>query len=120
LKILIVEDSTVIVIRLRQLLGELEFISEMLHAGTAEEALMLVPQIHPDVIMLDINLPGKSGVDILSSLKKLSNATIIMLSNFSDTYYREVCWELGAEYFLDKSSEFEKINDVLKQLSNVA
>ncbi|HQW23997.1 MAG TPA: response regulator, partial [Bacteroidia bacterium] len=70
----------------------------------------------PDVIILDIKIPGKSGVEVLPELKTKSYAKVIMLTNYSDAYYKNLCMKLGAEYFLDKSNEFEKINEILMSI----
>ena len=101
------------------MLSELNCISGIGHAKDGEEAVSVVNLMHPDVILLDINMPGKNGVDVLAGLRHQTDAMIIMLSNYSDPYYRKICEELGAEYFFDKSDEFEKVADVLQSHATV-
>jgi DNA-binding NarL/FixJ family response regulator len=109
LKILIVEDSILIRDKVIMILSELNCISIIVNSGNGIEAMNLVQEQNPDVILLDINLPGKSGLSILKEIKQQSNATVVMLTNYSDEYYRSLCSRLGADHFLDKSIEFEKI-----------
>ena len=119
LKILIVEDSLLIVKRLWSLLSDMEGIATLAHAKDGNEAILLAKEINPDVIILDIKIPGKSGVEVLPELKQKSYAKVIMLTNYSDVYYKNLCLKLGAEYFLDKSNEFEKIYEILLSIEPV-
>ncbi|MFN8165496.1 MAG: response regulator [Bacteroidia bacterium] len=119
-RVLVVEDSLIIVKRIWALLMEVDGITMITHAKDGNEALLLAEQIKPDVILLDIKIPGKSGVDVLPLLKARTNAKVIMLTNYSDQYYRNLCSRLGADFFLDKSQEFDKINDILCTLRPVA
>ncbi|MFZ7115725.1 MAG: response regulator transcription factor [Bacteroidota bacterium] len=119
LKILIVEDSMLIVKRLWSLLSDMEGVATLAHAKDGNEAILLAKEINPDVIILDIKIPGKSGVEVLPELKLKSYAKVIMLTNYSDVYYKNLCLKLGAEYFLDKSNEFEKIYEILLSIEPV-
>ncbi len=119
LKILIVEDSLLIVKRLWSLLSDMDGVSTIAHAKDGNEAILLAMELNPDVIILDIKIPGKSGVEVLPELKTKSYAKVIMLTNYSDAYYKNLCMKLGAEYFLDKSNEFEKINEILMSIAPV-
>lgn len=120
LKILIVEDSLLIVKRLWSLLSDMEGVATLAHAKDGNEAILLAKEINPDVIILDIKIPGKSVVEVLPELKLKSYAKVIMLTNYSDVYYKNLCLKLGAEYFLDKSNEFEKIYEILLSIEPVS
>ena len=119
-RVLVVEDSLIIVKRIWALLMEVDGITMITHAKDGNEALLLAEQIKPDVILLDIKIPGKSGVDVLPLLKARTNAKVIMLTNYSDQYYRNLCSRLGADFFLDKSQEFDKIKYILCTLRPMA
>jgi len=118
LKLLIVDDSPLIVARLIENLGALRQIEICGTAKNMPMAISMLDTLNPDVVILDIHLgddgPFNSGIDLLISMKKqLPEITVIMLTNLSEAQYREKCLELGAGYFLDKSNEFEKIPEVL-------
>jgi DNA-binding NarL/FixJ family response regulator len=62
-------------------------------------------------------MPGGSGIEVLRSLKKMTPApAVIMLTNFAYEQYRKKCEAAGADFFLDKSTEFDQIPLVLEQV----
>ncbi|CAD5277167.1 MULTISPECIES: response regulator transcription factor [unclassified Imperialibacter] len=117
LRLLIVDDSVLVVERIKNLLSGVEGISILGYPESAKKALQLVKDANPDVILLDINLPDESGIDFLKMIKKkFPKISVIMLTNFSGDHYREVCKKHGADYFFDKSFEFEGIIPALAEL----
>jgi len=117
LKVLIVEDSEVVTKRLRTLLKDLPEVSVVGEAINGTEALAIHNVMHPDVVLLDIKLPGMNGVEVLKEIKQMnSNTTVMMLTNYSDLHHRKRCKEAGADYFFDKSIEFEKVPDALTHI----
>lgn len=114
---LIVDDSLVIRQRLRTMLQDLDNIEVTSEAENYEEAIHVISTSDPDIVILDIHMPGKNGLDLLLEIKLRPNPSIvIMVSNYSDTYYRNLCNKMGADYFFDKTTEFEKIPDLLNAL----
>ena len=116
LSVLIVEDSLLIVKRLRLLLNDFDCVDQIYQANNADEALLISTQLRPRVIFLDIKIPGRSGVEVLPDLLKQNNSTVIVLTNYSDDSYRKLCMDIGASYFLDKSNEFDKIKEILNTI----
>ena len=117
LKVLIVEDSAVVAARIMRMLNELEEITVVGEAMNSKEAMIITRVMSPDVVFLDISIPGKSGIHVLTEIKQnYPNTKVVMLTNYSESYYRNLCDDLGADSFLDKSTEFEKIPDVLSSL----
>lgn len=118
LKVVTVDDSPIIAARLQTILTET---GQVVFAGNAisiATALILIEQEQPQVVILDINLeadmPKLNGIDLLSILrKKYTGMKIIMLTNLTDLQYRNTCLFLGADYFLDKSNEFERIAEIV-------
>ena len=114
LKVLIVENSPVVAGRIVNVLNEIEDIMIVGEAMNSKEAIIITQIMSPDVILLDISIPGKSGIHVLKEIKELNPETkVIVLTNYSESYYRNICMDLGADYFFDKSTEFEKVPDVL-------
>lgn len=114
LSVLIVDDHESFVRRMVGLLDEVENISSIQTAHNYNDASTMVRSEKPDVILLDISLPGKSGIDFLHLIKEQSiECKIIMLSNLSATYYKQECQKLGASYFLDKTNEFELVPAII-------
>jgi len=62
-------------------------------------------------------MPGGNGIEVLKNIKKNgSGPTIIILTNYPYPQYRKKCMGAGANYFFDKSTEFNKIIEVIKKL----
>jgi CheY-like chemotaxis protein len=83
-------------------------------AGEPWEAIKAIRRLRPDSVILDIRMPGMSGIQVLKKIKQdLRAPVVIMLTNYPFGQYRRECAEAGADYFLNKSTEFEKINEIL-------
>ena len=115
-KVFIVDDSPVVRERLIGLLAELACVDIVGQADIAFEAISAIRRVKPDVVVLDISMPGGSGMHVLETVKKEKpSPLVIMLTNFAHDQYRQKCFQLGADYFFDKSSEFEKVLSVLNE-----
>jgi DNA-binding NarL/FixJ family response regulator len=115
--ILIVDDSLIITERLQTMLKGLDNTGAVESAGDYPQAVQWLMNARFDIVLLDINLPGKSGIELLRHIKAGYPQTIvIMLTNQSGRYYREICSRLGADYFMDKSTEFEAVPDIISSL----
>lgn len=78
----------------------------------------MIETLHPDVVILDIQMPGGTGFDVLSSYKdKTARPIFIIFTNFSSDAYKKKCLAEGADYFFDKSKEFEQVINLLTLLS---
>jgi DNA-binding NarL/FixJ family response regulator len=120
MKVFIADDSTVLRERLVEMLSELPGIEIIGQAQDVAEALTSIKKLNPDVVILDIRMPGGSGIDVLQDIKKDKQAPlVIVLTNYPYPQYRKKCLGLGADYFFDKSTEFEKITEVVKQMRGI-
>ncbi len=119
MRVLIADDSEVLVQRLVVALTAVSGIEIVGQACTVAEASQAVRNLRPDVMILDISMPGGSGLDVLDSMKRdRVTPTVIVLTNFGYPQYRTKCLRLGARFFFDKSSEFEKVGEVLQRLTH--
>src|SRR6187455_1466283 len=113
--VLIVDDSEIIIDRIYSILGELDCVKKINKAVNFTEAEGLLAKNKFDVALLDINLPGKNGIELLAFIKeKYPAIKTIMLTNHSNEYYRNLCEKIGTNYFIDKSSEFEMIPQLIR------
>lgn len=112
---LIVDDSILISKKLKTMLSSLNYVTIVGHAKNSAEAFAMLSIALPDVIILDIQMPGKNGIEFLTDIRlRHLDTKVIIFTNQPDPYYRNLCKQLGADYFLDKSKEFEKIPHILE------
>lgn len=110
----IVDDSPVVVSRLKSLLEDIPGIHSIRTAGSYAEAVAMLETAQPEIILLDIHLADRNGIDLLRHIRKEYPAIIvIMISNQASPFYRNLCLRLGASHFIDKSTEFELVPGVL-------
>jgi YesN/AraC family two-component response regulator len=105
LKTLIVEDST----QFKQILKDIllaRFPSmEVIEARDGEEALEKIDSSCPDIIFMDIKLPGKNGLELTKKIKAdCPEMVIVILTSYDLPEYREVASRYGANYFLSKGT----------------
>ncbi len=113
-RVLIVDDSVEIRRRLVAMLAESGQIRIAGEIGTGRETLDAVRRLLPDTVVLDIRLPDKSGIELLKEIKaRYPKVAVIMLTNYDNIHYRRQCRRLGADHFLNKTLEFEKIIDTI-------
>jgi DNA-binding NarL/FixJ family response regulator len=118
LKVVLVDDSALVRQRVRELLSAVKDVEVVGQAADAAEGLRLIPELRPDVVVLDIELPGTSGISILDELRRHEPSPIvIMLTNYDHRQLRRVCIEAGADFFFHKSTEFEKVVEVLELMA---
>jgi len=115
--ILIVDDSDLIQERIAAICSEVENIGIIYQARDSEEAYWQFNLYSPDVVILDIHIPGDNGIKVLENLRKNSQKVkIIILTNYPYDQYRKRCMELGADYFFDKSGDLNKIPEICEKL----
>lgn len=117
LSILIVDDNRNFVQRLVSMIREQHGPHLIQVAENYDEACRSMDDQMPDVALLDINLPGKNGMEILQRIRKNGDrCAVIMITNHADEYYREQCELMGATYFLDKTVEFARVPAILNEM----
>lgn len=118
LKVLLIDDTVMILQSLQSLLSGVKQVSETAAATSAEEALSIMEEYQPDVMVLDINMPGMGGVEMLRKLhlRDTAKPVVIMLTNNTFAGYRDECMRLGADYFLDKSRDFLMIPSIVAKV----
>ena len=116
-RLLIVDDSDFIRDRLIDLFDDIENFEPVSQAKNSEQAYAIFKSSSPDIVILDIHIPGDNGIKILEKLKILSPLVIIiMLTNYPYEQYRKKCMELGADYFFEKSGDMKRIYNICDNL----
>jgi DNA-binding NarL/FixJ family response regulator len=117
IKLLIADDSSLLQGYLMDTVRRFQEIRIVGHAEDVPHAVESVAKLKPDVVILDIQMPGGSGIDVLETIKKSKPSPIvIMFTNYPYPQYRKKCLAAGADFFFDKSLEFDALTDTLKNL----
>jgi DNA-binding NarL/FixJ family response regulator len=112
--VLVVDDNIPFIKRIVSLLQEVRNIGHINIASEFNEATRIFKEQQPDVVLLDISMPGQSGMKLLKQFKTSGvHCEVIMLTNHAEDCYRNHCHDLGVDYFLDKSHDFVKIPHIL-------
>lgn len=117
----LVEDSPVIRERLHDMVLELDPGARVIEASTAFEAIAGIVEKQPDLVVLDLKLADGSGLEVLRETDgKLPANRVIVFTSHASQPYRKKCMAMGAAGFFDKAQDFERIRDVVRQMSSSA
>lgn len=114
IKLLIIEDHPLVVEGYKTLIESHQDFSLCGVANNAKDALLLLESCNPDVILLDIMLPGMTGLDLIEIIHtKYSKSKILVVSTFSQRYYVETMLEKGAKGYLLKNASSNEIIEAI-------
>jgi DNA-binding NarL/FixJ family response regulator len=118
LKVLIADDSPLICDRLKEMLADTGSIDVVGNAGDAQAAILAIQKLNPDVVILDIRMPGGGGMPVLKDIKaRTSGAVVIVLTSYPYPEYRQAYLGAGANHFFDKTKDIQQMTDVLVALA---
>jgi DNA-binding NarL/FixJ family response regulator len=118
-KVIIADDSTPIRERIIKFLSSVPNVEIAGEAIDGVETAVLVRKTKPDVVILDLQMPKLSGLEILSRIKEVvPPPVVVVLTNFSTGPLKAMCVKKGADFFFDKSTEFEKAITVIEKMSD--
>ncbi|MCX6236992.1 MAG: response regulator transcription factor [Bacteroidia bacterium] len=119
MKILICDDHKIVRDGLKQILRQLPGVALIEEAGNGDDALNLLKKEVFDIVLLDISLPGKSGLEILQSVKtKWPSTNVLMLSMHPQEQYAIRALNLGASGYLTKDTASEELLMAVKRVSD--
>lgn len=118
IKVAIVDDHAIVRTGLRQFLSEQNDIEVAGEAASASEALELVRNVELHVLLLDISMPGQSGIDVLGSIRaRAPELQILILSAYPETHYATAMLRQGASGYLNKECDPEEIVTAVRTLA---
>jgi two-component system OmpR family response regulator len=119
LRVFLVEDSAVIRERLTETISSLEHVEVIGHAETEADAIAALQGAICDAVVLDLQLREGHGFNVLKALRSASaprRIIVLVLSNYATPQYRGRSMEIGADYFFDKSRDYDRLCEVLEEL----
>lgn len=125
MKILIADDSAEFRKRVRNLIMKHKDVQVVGEPENGIETMQLILDTEPEMIILDIRMPQMNGIQVLKEIKKQGIKTAVcILTSYPYPQYKKKCLAEGADYFFNKSEDFEKINlaiqKILKNNRNVS
>jgi two-component system invasion response regulator UvrY len=116
MKILLVDDHVIVRAGLRNLLTSV-MDTRISEVATGREALLLLRHEHPDLVLLDLNLPGIGGLELLRRMLLEDKATrILVLSMHAEALYAARAMELGARGYLSKNASAEELLTAVRRV----
>lgn len=116
MKVVVVEDSSLVLENLLALLASQPELTVAGHARGEDEALALIADSEPDVVLLDLGLSPGSGLNVLKRMRADGRAArVLILSNQPADPYRQICLAAGADGFFEKTGD---LDDMLVQLAS--
>jgi two-component system response regulator DevR len=113
--IFVVEDAPQIRKRLVAMLGAVPGVTVVGEADSVRGAIDGALSTGAEALLLDLQLRDGNGLDVLAALKpQRPQIRVIVLSNFASPQYRQASLAAGADVFLDKSQEFERVPELLR------
>ena len=117
MKILLVDDHAVVRAGLRGLLATMSR-TELVEAATGEDALALVRAARPDLVILDLNLPGIGGLELVRRLlAENRTARLLVLSMHAEPLYAARAIEAGARGYLSKNAAPEELLRAVRKVA---
>jgi YesN/AraC family two-component response regulator len=117
MKILIADDSKLIRDRIVGLIDKTSTRHVVEQAVDGLETLEKFYSFEPDLIILDIHMPHKNGLQVLEDISNSeSHPVILIFTNYNYPQYKKKCLSLGADRFFVKSTEFEEMFSIINQL----
>ena len=113
--LLIVEDSEAICASLVGLMECIPGIDGIRTAGNLVDAMDCVRSFYPSLVVLDLQLPDGLGLELIEPIRHLSpDVRIAVLTNHASEFNKRHCLAGGADWFFDKSTEFDALLDVVR------
>lgn len=113
-KLLIIDDEKEVCIFLQDFFEEKDFEVSAAHSGL--QAIQQIPLLKPDLILLDVRMPGMDGLQVLEEIKQLKiNSKIIMMTGAKEPETIEKAMRLGAHYYLTKPFSLQLLSQQIDQ-----
>jgi two-component system response regulator NreC len=117
-RVLVVDDHSVVRSGLRSLLAAEDDFEVVGEASDARHAIFEARALKPDVIVLDIVMPGESGIEVLPKLKKEApDAKVLVLSMQDDPHYVREAFEHGANGYVLKEAADAEVVDAVREIA---
>lgn len=117
IRVMIADDHAIVREGLKRIIEEDAGFEVVGEATSGHEAVRLARELEPEVILLDISMPGRSGLDALADIRRAQpKARVLMLSMHPEEQYAIRCLRQGADGYMTKESAPELLLDAIRRL----
>jgi DNA-binding NarL/FixJ family response regulator len=117
--LIIADDHPIFREGLKQIINRVPGIEVVAEADTGDAALAQIQQMSPDLVALDIAMPGKDGLEVLERIVDKKHAPlVIIVTSYDDNAYLNKAFELGARAYVIKDSALTDVVDCLQAVLN--
>jgi DNA-binding NarL/FixJ family response regulator len=111
MRVLLADDSDLILERLTEMLVTYKHLEIVASLKNGTETLNALRTLKPDIAIVDIKMPGLSGLEVLTEIRKEDrNIKFIILTFYSSDFYRNLAEKAGTDYFFNKVDDFDKVS----------
>jgi DNA-binding NarL/FixJ family response regulator len=115
-RIFLVDDHSVVRQGLSQFINNMDDLRVCGEAEDASEAIRLLEDSKPDIVIVDISLKGANGIDLTRAIKNRFNFPVLILSMLDEGIYAERAIKAGARGYIMKSESIEKVIDAVREI----
>ncbi len=119
LRIIIADDHTIVRTGLKQLLESESDMDVVAEASTGDEAVKLAEQYEPDIVVMDIRMPGLSGIEACQRItENLDNTAVIMLTSYAEDDLLSAAIDAGASGYVLKRIGNDELTNAVRRVGN--
>jgi len=117
MRVLIVDDHAVVRQGIKQIISDMDSPVEVGEAGNGSDAVRMLRDGAWDMVLLDINLPGKSGIEVLKQIKgEWKKLPVLMLSMYSEDQYAMRAIRSGASGYMTKETAPDELLNAINKV----
>jgi two-component system, NarL family, nitrate/nitrite response regulator NarL len=114
MRVVLADDSGLIRERLTEMISMYQRAEIVSSLDNGPDTLKALQTLKPDLAIVDIKMPGLTGLEVLNEIRKEDNhVKIIILTFYSSEYYRNIAMKAGADYFFNKVDDFDEVSMVI-------
>jgi DNA-binding NarL/FixJ family response regulator len=118
IRVLLIDDHALVRAGIRALVSEVDGVEVVGEAGNGDEALPLIEELQPDILLLDLSMPGLSGFEVLAhTAKRFPSIRVIVLTVHESGHYAVEALRAGAAGFLPKSAASAELHEAIRNVA---
>jgi two-component system invasion response regulator UvrY len=118
IRVLIADDHSIFRLGLKRALGASQDVEVVAEAATGEETLVKARELQPQVVLLDVSMPGRGGLETAQELKRANaRVKVLMLTMHPEDQYAVLCLRMGADGYVTKDVPAEVLLQAVRKVA---